>query len=292
MPMSASYEVLLDAHVHFHPCYSRAEFFSAAVRNFDAGAAQLGLDGPRLGGLMFTESSGDNAFHAMVARAKPTPPAGLAQHRWWFRPGGEDNALWAILGPDERERLLLIAGRQLVTSDGLEVLALGCADELPDGMELRAAIGAVLNAGAIPVVPWGFGKWWSRRGRLVKELLGSDVGGRYFLGDNAGRPRAGARPHLFDRGRARGIFVLPGSDPLPFRRQMNKAGRCGFRLGNGFDNERPAASIIESLRHCDGQPDTFGSYESLGNFARDQVSMQLRKRRSGAAMPKPDGEPS
>ena len=292
MLMSAPYEVLLDAHVHCHPCFSRAEFFSAAVRNFDAGSTQLGLDGPRLGGLMFTESSGANAFQAMAASAKSAPPADLAAHRWWFRTSREDNALWAILGPEERERLLVVAGRQLGTSEGLEVLALGCARELPDGMELTAAIGAVLNEGAIPVVPWGFGKWWSRRGKLVIELLASDVGGRYFLGDNAGRPQAVTRPHLFDRGLARGVFALPGSDPLPFRRQMGKAGRCGFRLESGFDIDRPASSVIESLRHCDRQPDTFGTYESLGNFAFDQIAMQLRKRRSGATTPSPDGGPA
>ena len=291
--MSASYEVLLDAHVHYHPCFSRAEFFSAAVRNFDAGATQLGLDGPRLGGLMFTESRGDNAFQAMAARAKPAPPADLAERHWWFRPSGEDNALWAALGPEESASLLLIAGRQMVTSEGLEVLALGCARELPDGMELTEAIGAVLSEGAIPVVPWGFGKWWLGRGQLVTELLAGDVGGRYFLGDNAGRPQALARSHLFDRGIARKVFVLPGSDPLPFRRQMGKAGLCGFRLGPGFEIDRPASSIIASLRSCDRQPATFGTYESLGTFALDQLAMQFRKRRPRATTPPAgDGGPA
>jgi hypothetical protein len=280
--MSAACETLLDAHVHYHPCFSKAEFFSAAVRNFDIGAAQLGLDGPRLGGLMFTESSGDHAFEAMRREARPTPPPDAGPNHWWFRPAGEDTALWAVQGPEERTSLLLIAGRQMVTSEGLEVLALGGTATLPDGMELTATIGAVLAEGAIPVVPWGFGKWWSRRGRLVEQLLVTDVGGQLFLGDNAGRPGAFPRPRLFERAIARDIYVLPGSDPLPFPRQVGKAGRCGFLLGTGLEIDRPATSVIESLHRCRQQPETFGAYENLGNFAVDQLAMQIRKRRSGA----------
>ena len=177
-------------------------------------------------------------------------------------------------------------------TERLEVLALGCARELPDGMRLTETVEAVLGEASIPVVPWGFGKWWGGRGRLVSDLLESDTDGRFYLGDNAGRLRFGARPRLFERAAERGIFVLPGSDPLPFARQVAKTGRCGFLMNGGFDPEHPAASIVEWLRANARQPATFGSYESLGNFVRDQLAMQLRKRHAGSGwMENPHGGP-
>ena len=61
--MSAAHaEVLLDAHVHYHPGFSRAVFFAAAAANLRAGGEQLGLDGSARPGLMLTESHGVDAF--------------------------------------------------------------------------------------------------------------------------------------------------------------------------------------------------------------------------------------
>ena len=291
--MSAAYEVLLDAHVHYHPCFSMADFCSAAVGNLRAGAVQLGLDEATLGGLMFTESHGANSFEAMRGAAVSEPPADLAEDGWWLRTSKEHNSLWACHGAAASERLLLVAGRQVVTSERLEVLALGCGRELPDGMKLAEAVEAVLGEDSIPVVPWGFGKWWRERGRLVSELLETAAGGRFYLGDNAGRLRFGARPRLFEHAAERGIFVLPGSDPLPFTRQVEKTGRCGFLVDAGFDPEYPAASIVDWLRANTRQPETFGSYESLGNFVRDQLAMQLRKRRGNpGSIANPHGGPA
>ncbi|HEY4564703.1 MAG TPA: hypothetical protein VIJ36_17085, partial [Thermoanaerobaculia bacterium] len=54
-PLPAS--LLIDAHVHFHACFDRDTFLDAAARNFERGAAELGLDGrPFLGCLMLAET--------------------------------------------------------------------------------------------------------------------------------------------------------------------------------------------------------------------------------------------
>jgi hypothetical protein len=284
--MSVAYaEVLLDAHVHFHDGFSRPVFFDAARRNLAAGAHQLRLAETVARGLMFTESRGVDAFGGLAARADTQP----ATSEWCFRATAENNSLWAVpparppaaAGTSTDERLLLVAGRQLVTREGLEVLALGCREALADGMALGEARDAVIENGGIPVIPWGFGKWWFARGRLVTALIESASPGTWFLGDNAGRPRLSRTPSLFARAAARGVFVLPGSDPLPLAGQDEKPGRCGFHLTAKVDPDRPAASILDALRANDRQPATFGRYEGLGGFVRDQLSMQLRK--GGAA---------
>ena len=261
-------------------------FFDAARRNLGAGGGDLGLGGPTASGLLFAESHGVDAFGRFADEAAGAPDTGGG---WHFRQTGEDNSLWAVPNAEGSEnaentgRLLLVAGRQLVTKEGLEVLALGCRDLLTDGMALREARDAVIEAGGVPVVPWGFGKWWFRRGRVLSELIDSESPGRWFLGDNAGRPKLSLPPRLFARAAQRGVFVLPGSDPLPLAGQDRKVGRCGFRLPPGFDPARPAASVLDGMRECREQPQTFGRYEGLAGFARQQLAMQMRKRVSEPA---------
>lgn len=279
--MSEIDEILLDAHVHFHAAFSRRLFFDGALSNLRSAAAELGLAADTVGCLMFTESRGAQAFELFLQEANGVPRRD-GERCWSFERTDEDNSLWAVRDPNPR-RLLLIAGRQLVTREGLEVLALGCRAELADGEPLRAAIDATLAAGAIPIVPWGFGKWWGRRGALLAELLQRPGERRFFVGDNGGRAALLPRPRLFETAAQNGIFVLPGSDPLPFAPQTTKAGRCGFHLQVALDQRRPAEQLLAMLRHCESQPRVFGRYESLPGFVGQQVAMQLHKRRPGAA---------
>ena len=280
---AAHAEVLLDAHVHYHSGFSRPVFFGAAVANLRAGAEQLGLESRPRRGLMLTESHGADAFGAFAEAASTSLPDGAPPDGWWFRRSREENSLWAVRSAAPDEPMLVIAGRQLVTREGLEVLALGCRAPMADGMALGEARDAVIEAGGIAVVPWGFGKWWSERGRSVAALIDADEApGPWFLGDNAGRPRIFRQPPLFTKGAANDILTLPGSDPLPLPGQADKVGRCGFLMSGAFDPDYPARSVLDWLRGRTEQPTTFGRYESLGNFARDQIAMQRRKRSDAA----------
>jgi hypothetical protein len=261
--------ILADGHVHFHACFALARFLDAALENLRAGRRQLGLgNGP--GALLFTETSRDHVFRAL--RDGRSPHSGP----WSFEATDESGAIVAVREPGEA--LLVIAGRQVATGDGLEVLALGTDAEFPDGLPLGEALARVDAAGAIPVLPWGFGKWWLRRGRLVRDALLATAGPRFFLGDNAGRLRLMRDPPLFRAAAARGTLILPGSDPLPFRSQTTKAGRYGFALPGALDRGRPAEALKRILREQRAQPAVFGRRERLLDFCRLQLAMQLRKR--------------
>lgn len=278
-------EILLDAHVHVHAGFSLGAFFDAALRN--AAAAQrvpAGAEAPAIG-LMLTESQGVDAFARWAesaARDVRDDGGGARQPRdtggWRFRKTAESNSLWAQRAGTPAAEILLIAGRQLVTGERLEMLALGCREAFAEELPLREARDAVLAAGGVPVVPWGFGKWWFARGRVLAELIAADSPGAWFLGDNAGRPRLSMRPRLFAAAARRGVYVLPGSDPLPLVGQESKVGRCGLVLPGPPDRQHPAAMVLDALRRCTRQPQTFGRYESLARFARDQVAMQLQRR--------------
>ncbi len=287
--------VPIDAHVHLHPCFSLAEFLDGAAVNFTAVAARRGRarPSPRTAGaptppdaspaagsptgvLLLAEGVGEGALARLERAVEEGGPPG-----WRLSALSEAGSLAA-----EREdgvRLTLVAGRQAVTAEGLEVLALACGAAIPDGEPLAATLAAARAAGALPVVPWGAGKWWLGRGRRVVEAIEREDPADFFLGDNGGRPRLAPRPALFERAERRGIRVLPGSDPLPFPRHARRAGSSGFLLARRLDAERPGASLKHALGEGGLSPEPYGEGERALPFLLNAVAMQVRKRRARAA---------
>jgi hypothetical protein len=262
--------VLADAHVHFYPCFDRGAFLGRAARNFARAAARLGRD-DATGVLLFTEGANERFFRALRDRAGQTPEGG-----WSFRRTEEEESLLAI--ENGVVRMILVAGRQIVAAEDLEVLALGSDDDFPDRRPIAETVEHVQARGALPVVPWGFGKWWFRRGKILGELLESQDPSRFFLGDNRARPRGTPRPRLFARAAARGIRVLPGTDPLPFPQEEGLAGSYGFALDGTLDVDRPAADLKARLRDGGTAVRPYGRGEGIVPFVRNQVAMQKRKR--------------
>lgn len=262
--------LLVDGHVHCHPCFDVETFLTAAARNFDAARRELGQP-DAVGCLMLTENSWNHYFRAFVD--------GLIEREtreWRVQETTESCSLFA--GSHEGGRLLIIAGRQVVAADRLEVLALATAREFSDGLPFREALEQVVQSGAVPVLPWGFGKWTGARGRIVRALLSSPDAGAFCLGDNGGRPEHTPTPSLFRVALEKGVPILPGSDPLPLPAEARKPGRYGFVLRGPVDAEAPAASV-RSLLATRAQPRRFGRLESPWTFVLRQT--QLRLRRSG-----------
>lgn len=262
---------LVDAHVHFYSNFDEERFFDSTLANVRRAAVGLGLPEATPGWLLLTETRCDHVFEALFERAN-----GTQSGRWTFRPTAEAASLIACV--DGREVLGLIAGRQIATREGLEVLALGTTATFSDGAGLGETLERVGAADALPVLPWGFGKWLSRRGALVEERIRSHQSRGLFLGDNGGRPAFRPRPGLLALGEAHGLVVLPGSDPLPLPFQEERVGSFGFVLDGPIASDRPAEGLKARLRALDGSPPAYGQATRLVPFVRNQISMQLRKR--------------
>jgi hypothetical protein len=272
----AQVPLLVDAHVHFHTCFDRNAFLDSALANFRRGAAELGIGGPFLGALLLAERAGER----WLQRLRSDEGEGV----WTFAPTGEEASLVARRSPGG-ERLLVVAGRQVRTREGLEVLGLATAEEFPDGLPFEDALARVRWSGAVPVLPWGFGKWWFYRGGLIEALLRRPEPKWIFLGDNGGRPGMGGTPRLLREARRRGIPVLPGSDPLPLAGHEARAGSYGFLVTEGVDERHPAAALRQWLRGLAVQPPTFGGCQRLAQFCRDQINLRLRPSRISAPAP-------
>jgi hypothetical protein len=262
--------VLVDAHVHLYDCFDRAVFFDSALRNIRHAAWALGLSADTPCCLLFTEMSGDHAFESLIDQHE------LDGGRWRFQPANDGRSLIAAL--EGKDVLTVVAGRQVVARAGLEVLALCCNETFTDGLAVEQTIEKVIEAGGLPVLPYGVGKWSGARGRIVDDLLTSAPGSRLMLGDNAGRLAISGEPKQFADARRRGVRVLPGTDPLPFPSQAHRVGRYGMVLKGEIDRAMPAESIKRLIETADEQPRTFGRTDGLLHFLLLQTGMQFRKR--------------
>lgn len=265
-------EWLVDAHVHFHACFDRTSFLGHAAANFGEARRRTGRATGSLGILMLTESAGARFFRQLRDRVGDGSTESWSVHRT-----AEAESL--EIRRSGEPCLLAVAGRQLATAESLEVLALGCDAEFAEGQPIVKTLDAVRLRGGLPVVPWGFGKWWFGRRKVVLDLLLGQDPAEFCVGDNGGRLRLARRPALFRAAEERGFRVLPGSDPLPFPRHAARAASYGFALEAELDPARPAASVKAALRDPQTRLRPYGSAESLLPFVRNQVAMQLRKGR-------------
>ena len=288
--------MVVDGHVHIHPCFDLRVVLDAALQNFQ----RLGCsDAAFL--LALTESCSQDVFGEMrrqVVGADSALSRNVADlGEWQITLTEEPDSLKATreraaLGDRAlpSETLYVVAGRQIASSEGLEVLALATDQPFEDFQSMEETIQAVVDRGGVPVVPWGVGKWMGRRGRRLSALLGAPLP-KLFLADNSSRPSFWPEPPLFRVARSRGLFVLSGTDPLPLKSEANRAGLAGFQLVGTFDSDCPAASLRRALltvgeaaeagTSVDGTfrlPQIYGALERPVRAVRNQLAMQFIKR--------------
>lgn len=276
---------VVDAHVHIHPCYRPDDLLSNAYANLSAalanGSAAQGHGVPaenRALFLLMTECASDDYFGALhrVAHGGKADGERLALRNWMAVPTEEANSVLAVNG--ERQ-LFIVAGRQIACREGLEVLVIGTTRRLADGLPIRDVLSETAGWGVLRVIPWGPGKWLFKRGRLLSELLEEFRRPTLFLGDEGGRPVFWGYPPQFERAARMGVRDLPGTDPLPFPHDVTKVGRMGLRVRIDLDRARPAASLLGALSEPTTALERFAVLESPLRFVRNQIGMQLRKRR-------------
>lgn len=256
----------IDGHVHIHPRADLGTLLDAAACNI-ARLAGEGADPC----LLLTETARADAFAEMRAGHRDVPG-------WTIEgPPGDPAAIVAHSGTS---RLQIISGRQIVTSERLEVLALATCDRFPDGQSLSATLAALQEAGVPAVLPWGLGKWLGHRGRLVANRIHRGDPG-LMLGDNKGRPKPWPAPKLFREGR--GYIVLPGTDPLPIPGSEATVGSFGFLLDGALDNDRPAADLVARLHGLRTQPPVFGTRMTVIAALRAQLALRRAKQAGNVA---------
>jgi hypothetical protein len=258
-------ELLADTHVHVHARFDNDLVLNAAVLNFDRAAPERSPE-DRLDVLCLTDVCGRQTDVDLCQT-----PGRAKSWRFSFHPDRSS----VLAERQDGRRLHLLPGRQIVSKENLEILALDCRCEVEDRTsDLETLIDGVHKIGGVPVVPWGFGKWTGKRGEVVRRLL--EKRSDFLLADNGNRLRGTALPVLLEEGRQKGFAILAGSDPLPLKSQERRTGAYGVRMALETPETNPSLAFRKLVA---GRRWTiFGQLTAPVPFAISQVRMQLLKR--------------
>jgi len=263
--------IAIDGHVHVHPTSDVDSLLSAACRNLAQVAKAQGA-GTWRGVLMLAEMREARWFESALGAAP-------AARSWSVQAApGDPLALNATSAEGE---LTIVAGRQVVTSEGIEVLTLATRTVLNDGMSLGDTLNAAHAARALVVLPWGAGKWLGARGRMVESALQADSQRSVFAGDNGGRPQFWPTPGAFGTATRLGRAVLPGTDPLPLPGEEQRVGSFGFWIegppsaatGSALRDRLVAGAEVKDVH-------AFGRLQGPWQFVRNQAALRMRNKQS------------
>lgn len=258
---------LIDGHVHLHEEFRLDRVLESAVLN----AAKLTPNAD--------EDIEERVVVLLLAQIPAADPLEDLKHRAshcssWTHVVPDDTSM--VFTKSDGSTVVVVAGRQLVSAEKLEVLSLCSRSEIPNGLPLCDALRAVREAEAVAVLPWGFGKWWFSRGQLLRQFLATkDVDdGSVLLGEN------GCHWTLMGEtaaklGRQYGVPILAGSDPLPIPVHEQRAGNFGSLIHAAIDLDAPTEWLRRHLQNPAEPLETVGRGRTLLQFARDQVGVRM-----------------
>jgi hypothetical protein len=264
--------LIADTHVHLYDGYDLDRAFSSAFVNLGRlrAAAAAETTQPYAFALFLAERHDCHAFERL---REPAGAREVNRHRLAETPDAEVLSVTNAAG----EALYLVAGRQIVTRERLEVLALATSGPVPDGGDILDTVARVRGAGGVPVLAWAPGKWLGRRGRVVRSVLRDSAPSALLVGDTSMRPRGWATPRLMREAARRGFTVVGGTDPLPFAGQEAVIGRYGIAAGAALEADAPRAGLRGALTAGAGCLSLAGRRDSMVAVAARLVRHRFGK---------------
>ena len=232
-----SIRIHLDAHVHVYPFHDLPRLLLAALDRMPRRA-------PTDQRVLALAERADCAFFQALAQDEIRLPG----DRWRVVAWDPDGGVKLRHLPDHRD-VWILAGRQIVSAERIEVCSLFCDEPIADGQPAREIVRAILATGGLPALDWAPGKWLFGRGRLVRELVAEFPPAQLVLVDTSLRPLGWPAPRLYAQARRAGRAVLAGSDPLPFAGEEDVAGsyHCTFEIPVPADPARLVAPLKAAL---------------------------------------------
>jgi len=235
--------IIADTHLHLYPCYNLQQSINILRSNltgFGSDSLYFGFLAERFDCHYFRDlKAKDNDIFDSAAKI-------------------EDFGEALMLSEQGHEDIFLFAGRQVVTKERLEILALTTDMEIPDGLPVEDVVDIVNRAGAIAVLSWAPGKWLGERGKKVGWLLDNCSPDELLLGDTTLRPWCWFEPLLMKKGLKAGYSVVAGSDPLPFVGEEAMMGKYLSSWQMEFDSHDPVGSVRNYLKKADISPARIG----------------------------------
>ena len=234
--MTVDQTIVFDGHLHVYPAWK----LSAALRALFANLARCtpsSEPAPVRVGLL--------ADHAACCgyRGRIGQPRLKQVDEFILQPTNEAGAM--IVRDEDRVLGYVLAGRQVVTAERLEVLSLAADFDVADGMPLDRTLAAIRDNGGAPVLSWAPNLWAGDRGRLVRKTIETCAPADFLLGDSSLRPSGWPEPTELRFGRTRGFRVVRGTDALPLPGELRRIGACATLVHGPWNPAQP----VTSLRH-------------------------------------------
>ncbi len=273
--------IIIDSHVHIYDCFNLDLFFDAAFQNFQ-NQLEKASTVPDTANfiLLLAEGASTKWFHRTLAQIKQSVAKENNLEYWRIYPTPEEHSLIAEHSEFPERKIVIVAGHQLVTQENIEVLALFCVADIDNGLNIGDTLKMIREYDAVPVIPWGAGKWLGKRGELVKEIVKTNSDQLLFLGDNGGRPKIWGEPNLFSLAEEKGIGILPGSDPLPLKDDLRRVGSFGCIIdGCSVDMDFPAQQLKKNMVSGLSELQCYGELQDNIGFLMNQVRLRFAAKR-------------
>ncbi len=219
--------LIIDTHAHIYPAYDVSRFFNSAVQHLK----HLAPSAYRA--IVLTERVQENFFSALKERTITGD----------FSILDTSESTSIDIRISSGKHLAVIAGKQVNSYEGLEVLALGASQPVPDRNPLRDTLTFIREHGGVPVIPWSFGKWVGKRKKVLMDLLASSDPKDFLLGDIIGHGGFLAAQDILDHAATLGFRTVHGTDPLPMSSDETLVGRYATLLECTFDRTRPSEAL-------------------------------------------------
>ena len=149
---------LIDSHVHIYDCFNIKRFFESALNNFNFYCIKAGFNN-FIGFLFLTETKNDNYFNKIKGNLFDKEFNELV-----LKPINT-NEETSLVYTFNNNYLVLIAGKQIITSEKIEVLALGTIKKLDDGESLKDSIMEIKSKRSIACITMGSWEMVWRKGQ-------------------------------------------------------------------------------------------------------------------------------
>ena len=228
-------KIVADTHLHLYPCYDLGITLAGLMRRL------RGLEGGAGALMAFLAEKPDCHFFSDLRTGRIKPGPGLE-----VCPSGESDAI--VMKSGGGESLYLFSGRQIVSAERIEALALTTDTAIPNGLPLSDTVSRIADSGGVPVLSWAPGKWFFNRGDVVAGLIRRTSPRQMLLGDSTLRPMLWPEPAITRMAMELGYRVVAGSDPLPFSGEGKLAGCYATSFDADVDLAKPVTSIKALFR--------------------------------------------
>ena len=267
--------ILVDTHVHIYDCYNIQKFMNYSLSNFKHNAKKIQGENSLSAFLLLAESKQYNWFPRLQAYAQHCDPQVKSElGNWEISLTANKGTLRAV--NKNGEGFFIVAGRQIVTREHLELLALFTTEHFKDGEPMESVLENILSKDAIPIIPWGVGKWIGKRGTFLKHFLTHATPSIIYLGDTGSRPSFWGTPYPFKIADKNGIRVVAGSDPLPMVSDVCRPGSYGSIIFAKLNETTPSIHLKQLLRDSKTKITNYGELENPIRFFRRQVALRLK----------------